>query len=68
MARALTMPKELRSAVREACRNGWTLTGGGDRHYKLTKPGHQPIIIASSTRNWNAAKNALSLMRREGAA
>jgi hypothetical protein len=63
MSAAKPSSKDLRKLMREACRDGWRLSGGGDRHFKLTKDG-QCIVVASSSCNSAAVRELRARLRR----
>jgi len=60
------VPKELKSMVKEAQDNGWELSGGGRRHFKLSKGG-TIIVMASSGSDWRGVHQTRARLRRVGA-
>lgn len=58
---------QLREVLERAERQGWRVSGGGDRHYKLMAPNGRDIVVTSgSTSDRNAIRALLSRMRRTG--
>jgi len=61
--RQITMPKDARQAVKEACRVGFVLiTGRG--HLKLRCPDGHAIAISCSASDGNAARNVIRDIQR----
>lgn len=55
-ARALQYAKDL----------GWDIHRAKRRqHFRLTKPGHQPIFMSASASDWRAARNVIAMLKRE---
>ena len=63
----MSLPSNVKRALRKARRNGWVLEGGG-KHFKLRHPGRSDFItISSSPSDGNAVHNILRDMQRAGA-
>lgn len=61
------MPKELRPLIKKARAQGWTLEGGGRRHYKLRNPkGDYAIVFAASGSDQREIKHLTTRLRRAG--
>jgi len=65
MTAAKPSDKDLRALFKEAKRRGWTVSGGGERHFKLTKPGHNQVIVSSSGSDVRNVRHQLAQLRRE---
>jgi len=60
------IPKDIKPLIKEACRNGWKLTGGGSRHFKLSK-GADMVVISCTPGDHRSLLATRSLLRRFGA-
>lgn len=58
--------REVRSILRELERpvHGCTVTRTSSGHWKVTKPGHQPVIIANSPNKDRAIRNIRADLKR----
>lgn len=65
MPRARASNKEIGLILSAAERQGWTVTGGGMRHFKIRCPHrcHCLAVLASSSSNQLAVRRALTYLR-----
>lgn len=63
MSAQFTLPKDARTAIRDAQRVGFVLSQGS-RHYKLRCPDNQVITISCSCSDTNAARAVIRDIRK----
>lgn len=64
----MSVKKELKEVLREAERQGWTVTETGGGHYKLVPPNKdKPIVyIGKTPSDFRALANIIARMRKSG--